>query len=407
MAKRAKLPTLGAAVAIGVINAIVFKLFELAVNHGTDYVWNGLFDSDKYRWVVVPLAVVLSIGLSALFRVAHRKRIGPPKLDSLSSEDMGKSISLGGLGMTATIGIGSLIAGASLGPEASLVMLSTGLGTWIAAKTGLQKVVQLLILASVGALLVAFCGSVIPILIPLLLLQQKRRLTPWTASIVTLAGFAAFAMLWLMDPGTAGYGTIPARPHASLSDVALAVGVGICAAGLGWSLKHIILQLAVLTKHLDTLPWPISSAAFGLPIGLLYLLAGESIQFSGNQGSAMLLHHAPAYGLWALIGLLTAKLVATAWSLASGYQGGLVFPSIYLGVAMALIAANLSGTTSPGVLIGGIAGVFGAMTGPPVALIFIISILPIKLAGTAVAGIIGSVIGNKCIAKLSTKSPAD
>lgn len=396
------MPVLGAALIIGALNAVIFKLFELAVNDGTDYVWHTLFKSDIHRWLVVPLAIVSSVGLSLLYRLLHKKRVTEPHLNPLDSEGETTPVKVTSLAHVAAIGIASLIAGASLGPEASLVMLSTGLAVWLTQKTKLTQAGQLLTLSSVGALLVAFCGSPIPVLMPLLLLQQKKRLTPRAALAVVLAGAAAFGTLWLMDHSTAGYGSIPARPHASMFDVLLALGVGVCASVLGWLLKRVVLILAQFTKRLDnSLHWAASGTIFGLVLGALYFVAGEPIQFSGSQGSVLLLHHAPAYGLWALLGLIAAKLLATAWSLASGYQGGMVFPSIFIGVAVALIAGNLSGSTNPCVLVGSVAGIFGALTGPAVAFIFMIAILPIKLAFAAAAGILGAAFGNKYLTKLT------
>ena len=51
-----------------------------------------------------------------------------------------------------------------------LLAVSTGLGSWLAARAGQTDAARLLVVSSVGALLVAFLGSVVAALIPLLLL---------------------------------------------------------------------------------------------------------------------------------------------------------------------------------------------------------------------------------------------
>ncbi len=390
------------ALAIGVVNTIFFKIFEWVVNNGTNFVWNDVFKSNVHRWVVIPLAIGLSLAFSGLCLLVGRKRIKPPQTDAFADTKVSPSITLDNLGITALIGAASLIAGASLGPEASLVMVSMGLGAWFAGKAKLGRAAELLVLASMGALLVVFVGSLVMVLLPLLLLAQKKHLSLASAAPVIVAGLAAFGTLWLINPNTPGYGTIPVPSHFTWTDLPLALGVGFCAAAFGWALKQVINYTAQLTKRLDTTQsWTVAAAVFGGVIGVLYLLGGETIQFSGSEGSHLLLHHLPAYGLGALLIILVTKLLVTGWSLAAGYQGGLVFPSVFSGVALALIAENLFSTTSPGVLLGGVAGIFAAMTGPIPALLFIVSLIPVKLVGTAVAGILGATLGEKLIARLS------
>ena len=125
------------------------------------------------------------------------------------------------------------------------------------------------------------------------------------------------------------------------------------------------------------------------------------MQFSGSVGSKLLLEQAGTVGVLTLVGLLAVKLLVTAWSLATGYRGGLVFPSVYMGIAIALVLSHFSGLSDPGVLIGAVAGVFGALTGPVVAFIFIASILPPHghVWLVAICGIVGALLGQKLLAK--------
>ena len=121
------------ALAIGVVDAVVFVGFEWVVNHGTDWLWNDVAGSDDVRWRVVPLALVLSIAFSALVRWVGQRRFVEPHLDPLHSSD-GPPPTVAGLATILLVGAASLLAGASLGPEAALVGLSAGLGGWAAAR---------------------------------------------------------------------------------------------------------------------------------------------------------------------------------------------------------------------------------------------------------------------------------
>ncbi len=399
---RNKILLLLIAIIVGAVDALVFKGFEWVVNSGSNYIWNDLLHSDTERWRVIPIALILGFILSAIIVLLKQVRLVPPKINSTEEEKTTEKPTLKSLGIIAIIGIASLLAGASLGPEASLVALTGGIGLWVAYRAKADKVANLLELASVGALLVAFFGSLILILLPIGLLAKKKKLSVVTALPVILAGASSFGVLWILDHNTAGYGTIPVTNAYKPIDFVLAALLGMACAGLGWALKKFILKTHdVIKRHDKEFHWALTGSIFGLVIGLLYLVGGQTIQFSGSEGSHLLIQKAPTLSLGMLCIILLAKLLVTGWSLATGYRGGLVFPSVFIGIAIALIAENITGDTSPGILIGSVAGVFSAMLGPLPALIFIIALLPFKLIGIAIVGIGFAAIGNKIIAKFN------
>ena len=425
--------TLLAAVIIGVLNPPVLKGFEFIVIEGTEWLWDDLLHADQYRWVAVALPIVGSILLSAAFRLLGQARIVHQTSDvgEYGSEKT-KPPTLGGIGVVLLIGAGSLLFGASLGPEASLMAFAASLGLLVAARFKLTTE-GLLKAASIGALLIAFTGSILPVLFPLILLLQKAKpalkklpLSDPRALIalvgkkrrvianglidivlpVVLASASAFFVMWLMDPSVAGYGNVPVDQPIQLIDFGLAAVAGVLALFVGALLKKAIDYFSIFAKWMDKKwPWPVSAGVFGLGIGVLYLIGGQSVQFSGSIGSKLLLEQAPTLGLFALFGLLAVKLLVTAWSLATGYRGGLVFPTIYMGIAIAFILSQLTGATDPGVLIGAVAGVFGALTGPVVAFIFIASILPPNggIWLVAICGIVGAWLGQRMLQRIFSR----
>lgn len=400
-----KLKLIIAAVVIGALDALAFKGFEYVVNHGTNYIWNELFNSDQTRWVVIPLAVGLSLLFSLLVKLVRQKRMVAPELNPLDNQPAGR-VTLKQIAIVTVVGAASLLAGASLGPEASLVAITAGLGIWMAYSVKLPNAASLLMLASIGGLLVAFFGSIIPALIPLVLLYRKQRLTFLTGLVCLLSAASAYGVLKLMDHNVTGYGNLPINANFKAVDFAIALGLGLVVSLLGWSLKALVKNYAELAQKLYSSSHAgVAALIFGLVLGILYYIGGETIQFSGSVGTTQLIQHAGQYTVGALIVIVVAKLLATAWSLAVGYRGGLVFPSVYLGVAVALVAASLFNYASPGVAVGSVAGVFGALVGPAVGLIFIAAMVPLKLGGVVIAGIIGSLVGNKIMAKLGTMKP--
>lgn len=115
----------------GVVVAIIYTLFEGAVHHSINYIWDDMFNSDTERLLVVPLALILGF---IFFASQHI-------LDSKSENH--ESHSLGGEPIKPTlrnvavilfVGFLSLVAGASLGPEAVLVPACTTIGAYIGIK---------------------------------------------------------------------------------------------------------------------------------------------------------------------------------------------------------------------------------------------------------------------------------
>ncbi len=403
-AGRRGLALLALAIALGTVNGLVFLGFEWVVDHGTDWLWNDVVDSDAQRWRVVPLAIVLSVALSLVLRLVREPRWTPPHVDPLhAAEDDAPAPTVRALGVILLVGAASLLAGASLGPEASLVATATGLGAWTVQRAALGPTGRVLILASAGALLAAFFGSVVPLAIPLVLLVQRTGRLPIAAVVpIVVAGLASLGTLRLIQGDIEGFGQIPSLPiHAR--DYAAAALLGLLAVPLGALLRWAIVRLGGLTERIEARsPWWAAAIAFGAVLGLLYLAGGESVQFSGSQGTAILLDSSQDKTALALVGIVVVKLVVTAWSAASGYRGGLVFPSVFTGVAVSLAVASADASLSgPGVLIGGVAGLVVEMTNPALGVVMLLALLPAKLLGLGVVAAAAATVGRAGFERLT------
>ncbi|MET0603095.1 MAG: chloride channel protein, partial [Baekduia sp.] len=317
--------------------------------------------------------------------------------------------SVGAVATILAVGAAGLLAGASLGPEAPLVAAATALGAWAAtrAKADPGSDALVLVLASAGALLVAFFGSLIALAIPLLLLRQRTQQPALGALIaIVVAGVAAWLTVWLLQGNHHGYGTIPSA-GVDAHDYAVAIVLGLVAVAIGALLRWCIARLTRVTARIhDTTPWWLAAAIFGAVLGVLYLIGGETVQFSGSKGSTMLLSGEVHYGTWALAGVALVKLAATGWSVTAGYRGGLVFPAVYAGVAVSLLTADaLPGLAGPGVLLGCIAGLLVEMTAPVLGVVLLLALVPGKLLPLALAGAAGA-IGARMLLARAQRPPA-
>ena len=391
------------ATVMGGIIGVVFVIFEWVVNDVGGWLWNDLLNSDSQRVLVIPIAVVMSVIYSLALRSAGQKRVSKAETD-LFSEDFTevKPTNIKKIALLFGLGALSLLAGASLGPEASLVAVSLAIGAWFAGALNVLKFPpgQLLVLSAVGALLSAFFASLIPIAIPLLMLLQKKSLGIISGLAVILSSLAAWVAVYIFRGR--GYGSVPLSGNFELHDILVAAIAGFVCVLLGIGLKWLIKIFKIYVKLIDKkYSWYNAAAIFGLVLGLLYLIGGQSVQFSGSEGSKILFENQASYGVAALAGLVIVKLVATSWSLASGYRGGVVFPSVYMGMALSLaLSQGVAALSEPGATIGAVSGVFVALTSPIVGVTMLLALFPLKLFILVLAGVFGAVMGNKTFSRL-------
>lgn len=409
---------MGAAIALGAANAVVFLLFEGVVNRGTDLIWNDWLQTDTSRWLVVPVAIILSIGFSWLLRLMRQPRWIKPEVNLDLSTEALPDPSLRKVGSVLTTGAAGLLAGASLGPEMPLTEGSHALGSWARSKLRITpEQGAALIAASIGALMVAFFGSLILVVLPFLLLLKTGRRPAWpVAGLVVLAALASYGTLRLLDHRVHGYGDIPAVPPAALHDYLGAIVVGLCVSAAALLLVRSIGWLGQHNRVLaQRLPWYGSAALFGLVLGGLYLVGGQAVQFSGSGGIGLLLSEYSGYSAWALLGIAAVKLLATVWSKTTGYRGGLFFPSIFVGVTLSLWLDTLfDALAGPGLMIGAIAAIFMALSIPDkpgaarreylvaalIAFLFMAAIVPAKLIPLVLVAIMAAGVGNGLLVML-------
>lgn len=391
------LKVLIAAILIGLLNAFSFLVVEFIDKEGTNFIWNTLLGTDTNRILVIPVAIIFSIIFSSVIILLKQKRIGNVEIDLLENREI-KETKIKDILIVFLIGSTGLLAGASLGPEGVLVAISSGIGIYIAQKTKKIEAAKLLILSSVGALLVGFFGSLLPILIPVFILYKKeKKIIPQHLIPPIIAGLSTYLSLYIIKNGEIGFGTIPTGSSYNLQDIIAAFILGIIGAFFALLIKVLINKFELITKKIDKLHWLLGASIFGAVLGILYFLGGQPTQFSGAEGTAMLLE-GNGYSLTLLIIMLIAKFLATSWSLPAGYKGGLVFPSIFMAVVISLIFSTIDPALGgAGITIGATSGMMSSMLPPIIGFILIISLIHFSFIPVAIGGLIGAMIGKKII----------
>lgn len=396
--------TVAAGVLIGAANALGLLGFEWLVDDLQELIWDDWAGSGDTRWLVVPLAIAGSIALSFTVRATRQPRMLPPHTDVLAEADEIRPGTLRAIAVLLLIGVVSLVGGASLGPEGAVLPASVAFGAWVAGhrRSG-TPATELLVLSSIGALLVSFFGSPLPAPIPLLVMRrQGKPLTRRSAIPPLLAGVTAWAIVTAVRGNAQGRDILPVSGDSTLEAVPPALAMGVLAVLVGVLLRLVIRGTDRWTERLSRQwHWIAAGALFGAVLGVLYLIGGESVQFSGQHGAQELYDDRSQYGAAALAGLLLVKLLATGWSISAGYRGGPAFPSVYMAVALSLaVTTVISGISESGVMIGAVAGILAEMTTPGVAVLMVLALMPTKLLPIGLVGALGAVAGRRALERV-------
>jgi H+/Cl- antiporter ClcA len=237
----------------------------------------------------------------------------------------------------------SLVAGASLGPEAPLADACGGIGTLLADRLKLdERETRTLGYSGVSGMLAAFITS--PFSAALLGLESAQggshgRQTYFWVLFPSLLASAVATVAFVVLTGTFFRTLYPFpgySPH--LLDLLYAAPLGLFGALVGilftLALRYFQRLLAPLKAHVV---W--RGLLGGLGMGLVGALLPLTL-FSGEAQTEALIHQAARIGVVMLVVLGLAKLLATTLCLASGWKGGYIFPIVFAAAALGL-AVNL------------------------------------------------------------------
>jgi H+/Cl- antiporter ClcA len=319
---------MGRAVVVGTLAGVATMAFTQIVRMGTDLVWPGDIDygwlGGEWWWIAILGATGLIVGIMRFFLPVDDLN---GSLTIMQESHVDRSTALPAI----AISIVSLIGGASLGPFDGGVRSGATIGDWYASIRGLsdrEKEVDTLsgISASLGGLLTA------PVLATLFTTELRwperqalyRVLLPsLTASIF---GFAVFFAI--VGDTFLGVFALPGF-EVRLWHLGLAVILGVLAAALSW-----ILGMTVYTIRSWILPLigsQVVRATFGgLVLGLIAIAFPLTIA-SGKTQLGVAIEGAEQLGAVLLIAVVFAKIVAVAISLTTGFIGGPVMPTLFIG----------------------------------------------------------------------------
>lgn len=280
----------------------------------------------------------------------------------------------------------SIATGGSAGPEAPMVHLTGSVGTWLHKRLGLPEAfVRPLTFAGMSVGFATLFGAPVGSVVFALEIPHKRGMEYYEALMPALVGglfgHAVFALLTHH-----GIGVVWEFPHYTLTrtrDLAFAAGIGLV---IGVASIPYVLCIRAVKKLMGGLKLPRAArgALGGLVLGLLAWQVPASRYFGEAQVDGV-----AELAMRGLLVLAVAKMVAVAFTLASGFRGGIIIPCFLIGAclgrALALVIPGLDPTLA---MVCGMAAVNVAVMKVPLGTVLVLvtmtgvnAIAPIALAG--------------------------
>ncbi|HMH93508.1 MAG TPA: chloride channel protein [Streptosporangiaceae bacterium] len=322
------------------------------------------FHGEPLWWPAPPLLIA---GLLVALTIRYLPgTAGHSPADGLSTKGAPGPAELPGVILAA---LATLALGAVLGPEAPLIALGGGLAICVIRLSRRDEpaaVAGMVAAAGSFAAISALFGS------PLLgafLLMEAVGLGGLSLELVLLPGLLAAGVGSLVFIGLGhwtGLGTFSLRignlPHVGsprAGEFGWAIVIGVAAALLGTGIRRLALRARTVVDRRRLLVTP----AAGLVVAGLAIAyaagtgrSSADVLFSGQSALPHLVGHAAGYSVGALLLLLACKSLAYGVSM-SGFRGGPVFPSLFIGAAGGIALSHLPGLG----MIAGMAMGIGAM----------------------------------------------
>jgi H+/Cl- antiporter ClcA len=236
----------------------------------------------------------------------------------------------------------SLWSGAAVGPEGPLVFLTGGFGSFVSDRLKLQKDdVQVLVYSSIAGAFGGFFGS--PIVgavgaVEYMFIKEVnlyRHLIP--GLLAAAVGYGVYFAF--LQTSFLGIYSFPDYASPRLVDLWWALLVGAIAGGVGIIFKLIFGIVQRVFTPLEKRP--VHRAIIGgVVIGLIGSFLPLTL-YSGQDQLLQIIHNPAAFGIVLLILMMLVKALLTSTSFATGFEGGPIFPLIFIGGTLGLAISKI------------------------------------------------------------------
>lgn len=399
--------TIAVAAALGLAGGVITVAFIRTLEWLQKALFTDLpdaLDVDPSAWYF--LAPVVLVGAVLLGIARHHLGEYPVTIEqAIEDHKATGSFDTRHIGPAIACSLVSLGFGAALGPEAALMAILGGLGSWIAGviKADTAEGSDIAFIGIAGALggLFSSAGAAALALDPRTSdLEDARAGRLWRVIPGLVAAYAGVLVYRAL--GSSEHYFDLGLPDADLSASSLAQAVPVAAVGVGLGLGF--LALGRLTDRLlaPLAGRPVLESLAG-GVGLAVLASASTlILFSGHEGLITLIHDAEQDDTGRLVLLAVGKVVAAALLLSAKWKGGRFFPVMFAGGAVGLaLSQAVSGVDEVTALAACMTAAVGVLTARPVvAAVFMVwffplAAWPIVLIGAVVGGVAGARLGDR------------
>ena len=378
--------TLVLAALLGVPVAFAAVLFQTLIHDLIHLVWEVIPDdlgwSEPAWWYVVLVPGLAGLLVAAAVRLPGHGGHSP--LDGLGADPI-PPIALASIlpAALATLGLGLV-----LGPEAPLIALGLGLGALAVRLIRLEGTgAQLLVLAGAFAAIAALFGG--PLIAAFLLFEVTAaggKIPAQQIGRALLPGFVAAGTGALVFTGVAGWSglhqanlalpSLPPYESVHITDLVWCLLVAAVVSVVVVAIRHLAHGIAARSPFGPVALLVVAGLAVGALAVVFRATADRPVDLVLFSGQAELPAVIAEGSAGVLVLLVLAKGLAYALSLGAGFRGGPVFPAIALGVATAMVAADvLPGLHTTPAVATGIAAGTSAVLRVPFTAVLLVSLL--------------------------------
>src|SRR6266487_2751678 len=299
----------------------------------------------------------------------------------------------------------ALWSGAAVGPEGPLVFLSGGVGSFIADRLKLEKDdVPLLVYSAIAGAFGGFFGSPVVGAVGALEYMFIRELDFYRHLIPGLiaAAFGYGVYFALLHTSFLGIFAFPSYASPRVVDLGFALLVGVIAGVIG-----------ILFKVIFGIVPLVCAIVGGVVIGLIGSFLPLTL-YSGQNQLQQLIHNSAAntaaYSVGFLLLLVVVKALLTSTSFATGFDGGPVFPLLFMGGTFGLAISQVLTFIPQGVAVtAGMAGVACAGFPIPLTVALLLGLMggqPDLLPVIAIGAVTGFLVSKALTPLLPKRAPS-
>jgi H+/Cl- antiporter ClcA len=385
---------------IGVIGALMMIVFVFLQDSLIAILWKDI-PVDSLTPVFNPLILVICVsgGLGAgIIRHYFKGEIAIMAEDLIEFNEKGRFTLKRGIELFLR-GLVSLVCGAPLGPEAPLTVSTGAVGGTIAEKARMPPpVITLASLSAISGFFGAFLSS--PFAGALIFIETtlEKGIMTWKAVLPSIvaatAGFAAYFLFSGTFIGSAF--TLPAYGGFRDIDLLYAIGLGLLGGACGIFFIVLYKKMRAVFEPMEHQPVLLGLIG-GLGLGLAGMLFPLTL-FMGNDQLQVLINNSLEVSLVLLFLLVVVKIVLVTFSFSTGFAGGYIFPSFFIGGTMGILVFRLFPFIPLAVcLVCVIAGVSVALLRSPIAIALIIAIVFEQelIPAMAISLVMGFIVSNR------------